>query len=67
MVLQKKKIPFEKYLIPVLPHLQYEKDGNAQDGEVLFIMDHAGFLRSLLKRGWHALISWSICKESIMT
>ena len=42
MVLQKKKIPFEKYLIPVLPHLQYEKDGNVQDGEVLFIADRSG-------------------------
>lgn len=42
MVLNKKRISFDKYLIPVLPHLQYEKDGNVQDGEVLFIIDREG-------------------------
>ncbi len=55
MVLQKKKILFEKYLIPVLPHLRYEKDGSEQDGEVLFIMDHAGFFTISFETGMSCL------------
>ena len=55
VVLYKKKIPFEKYMIPVLPHLQYEKDGNTQEGEVLFIMDRAGLFTISFETGMACL------------
>ena len=42
MRLCKKKVPFEEYLVPVLPHLIYEKDGSEKHGEVLFIADRRG-------------------------
>ena len=42
MLLCKKKMAFEEYLVPILPNLIYEKDGNEQHGEVLFIDDQFG-------------------------
>ena len=42
MLLCKKKMSFEKYLVPILPDLIYEKDGDEQQGEVLFIADQLG-------------------------
>ena len=42
MLLCKKKMAFEEYLVPILPNLIYEKDGNEQNGEVLFIAEQFG-------------------------
>ena len=42
MLLCKKKMSFEEYLVPVLPNLIYEKDGSEQQGEVLFIAEQFG-------------------------
>ena len=42
MLLCKKKVSFDEYLVPILPNLIYEKDGNEQHGEVLFIADQFG-------------------------
>ncbi len=42
MLLCKKKMSFEKYLVPILPDLIYEKDGDEHQGEVLFIVDQLG-------------------------
>lgn len=51
MLLRKKNMPFEEYLVPVLPHLIYEKDGNEQLGEVLFIADHGGIFTISFESG----------------